>query len=66
MMLFAVVLGIMLGVVATTLVRQWLGGALTESVAPAQLSATDFPRLAPPARRRPMATRSPYPTRRAA
>lgn len=68
-MLFAVVLGIMLGVVATTLVRQWLQGALTESAPTPRLSAADFPRLAPPTRRRPVSPRvltRPYSTARRA
>ena len=49
-MLFAIVLGIMLGVVGTTLVRQWLQGALVEVTEARALPASEFPRLAPPTR----------------
>ena len=50
-MLLAVVFGITLAIVGKALLQQWLSGVLTEAhPAPASLSATEFPRLAPPAR----------------
>lgn len=53
-MLLAVVLGIMLGVVGMTLIRQWAEGALAEVEAAPPLSPAQFPRLAPSSRvRRP-------------
>ena len=57
-MLFAIVLGIMLGVVGTTLVRQWLQGALVEVTETRALPASEFPRLAPPVRVRRPAVRA--------
>lgn len=48
-MLLTITLGIILGVLGTALVRQWLSGALAQPARPA-LPAAEFPRLAPPAR----------------
>jgi hypothetical protein len=48
-MLLAITLGITLGVVGMTLIRQFLDGALREGTPPV-LTASEFPRLAPPTR----------------
>jgi len=48
-MLFTITLGIILGVLGTALVRQWLSGALAQPARPA-LPTAEFPRLAPPVR----------------
>jgi hypothetical protein len=49
-MMLAFVLGAALAVVAVTLVRQWLSGALTEDADAPVLTPAQFPHLAPPAR----------------
>lgn len=49
-MLLAVVFGLTLGIVGKALLQQWLSGALTEGLETRSLSASDFPRLAPPTR----------------
>lgn len=46
-MLLAFVLGAMLAVVAVTLIRQWLSGALTDEATAPVLSPAEFPHLAP-------------------
>lgn len=56
-MLLAITLGITLGVVGMTLIRQFLGGALREATPPV-LTASEFPRLAPPTRVRTVSRRS--------
>jgi hypothetical protein len=60
-MLLAITLGITLGVVGMTLIRQFIDGALSEG-APPVLTAADFPRLAPPTRGR-TAAHTPRPVR---
>lgn len=50
-MLFAIVLGAVVGAAGLTLIRQWLEGSL-EMARPATLHPTAFPHLAPSRRSR--------------
>lgn len=51
-MLFAIVLGIIVGAASVVLVQQWLRGDLLIAEEPVRLPHTTYPRLAPPRGRR--------------